>query len=93
MVFVMKLTIQRETLEIFTVKSDSPYWSDGTPIAVRVAFDKNHVLSSIRAQSIDRANGKHSILISPIAFKNIAVLTAAGGLMIGDSETVTVNKH
>ena len=84
------LTIKRENVEIFTVTSNFPYWSDGAHISARVALDKSGKLSAIRAQSIDAALGTKYLLVSPISFANAAVLSTAGGLRVGESETVAI---
>jgi hypothetical protein len=84
------LTVKRENLEIFSVKSNFPYWSDGQPIAARVAFDNSHKLSSIRAQAIDAARGEKYLLIAPISFNNAAVLATAAALRVGETGTVAI---
>ena len=84
------LIIKRETKDIFTVSGNFPYWSDGASINARVAFDANHKLSSIRAQAIDRENGLSYLLVCPISFANASVLSTAGGLQVGESETVAI---
>lgn len=85
-----QLTIKRETKDIFTVSGSFPYYSDGTPINTRVAFDASHKLSSIRAQAIDRESGLSYLLVSPISFANASVLSTAGALRVGESETVSI---
>lgn len=85
-----KLQITRESQLIFVVKSDCPYWSDGSPISARVAFDAKGILSSMRAQSIDRDAGIHYLLIAPISFKRSEILSTAGSLHIGESASVTL---
>ena len=84
------LTIKRENAEILTVTSSFPYWSDGAHISARVAFDKSSKLSAIRAQAIDAERGIKYLLVSPISFTNAAVLSTAGGLRVGESETVAI---
>jgi hypothetical protein len=85
-----KLKITRESKLIFVIKGDSPYWSDGSPISARTAFDRNGILSSIRAQSIDREAGNQYLLIAPISFKHSELLSTAGALQIGESAVVTL---
>lgn len=84
------LTIKRENAEIFSITSNFPHWSDGSHIVARVAFDKSSKLSSIRAQAIDAARGIKYLLVAPISFTNATVLSTAGSLRVGESETVAV---
>lgn len=83
------LTIQRETNEIFTIVSDFPFWSNGGIIQERVAFSGDS-LSNMRAQAIDRANGKSYILIAPFGVANPVVLAAAKTMQVGEIKTVTL---
>lgn len=82
------LTITRETLQVFTVKSNFPYWTDGSAINCRVAFDKQGMLSQIRAQAIDAEAGKRYLLVNMIKFNRADILATAGAMQLGSTETI-----
>lgn len=82
------LTIKRESADIYTITSNFPYWSDGSPINCRVAFDRKGILCAMRAQAIDSANGLRYLLISPISFKSILIISEARRLAIGSEVNI-----
>lgn len=81
---IMKLTIIRESEQIFFATSDAPFWSDGQPIREYVAFNSAGILSNTTAQSINRKLGNHYILVSPFSIKNPVVISAAKNMAVGD---------
>lgn len=85
-----EITITRETANIFVVRSNYVFWSNGEKLAARVAFDAKNMLSSIHAQSIDRKLGMTYDIITPVGIKHPAVLSAAKGLGIGEFAIVTI---
>ena len=90
----MNITIARESESIFVVKSDESYWSDGAPISARMAMDirasGDRFLSSTKAQSIDRRNGNHYIIITPISVSSSTIVASAASLAVGQSITHSV---
>jgi hypothetical protein len=81
----MKITLHRESENIFIATSDLSYWSDGAAINARLAFDKSGLLSSARAQALDAATGNRYILVAPFGIKNPALLSLARKLNVGQS--------
>lgn len=92
---VHNITITRESDDIFTAESDFGFWGDNSRLRERLAFDDIGNLSTIRAQTIDRAQGLEYILISPLSFRKGGkydhLITAASGLRVGESSTVPVH--
>jgi hypothetical protein len=84
------LTITRETLQVFTVKSNFPFWSDGSAINSRVAFNKEGELSAIRAQTLDAEAGKRYLLVNCIKFNRADILATAGAMQLGATETIKI---
>lgn len=81
----MNLTITRLSTEIFTAKSDSPYWSDGKPINERLALSPSGYLSNFEAQRFDRAMGHRYILVSGFSIRNADLVARALALEINQS--------
>lgn len=79
------LTITRESKEIFTAKSDQPYWSDGSPVDERLALTPTGYLSNFEAQRHDRTIGKRYILVTGFAIRNPEAVSKALALEIGES--------
>jgi hypothetical protein len=66
---VRSITITRESSDIFTAESNFGFWGDSSNLHERLAFDDGGNLSTIRAQTIDRAQGLEYILVSPLSFR------------------------
>lgn len=81
---VMTVTINRISQDIFKAQSDIPYWSDGSPINERLAFNGS-LLSNSQAQAIDRKNGLHYIIVTPFGLKNPETIARALALEVGQS--------
>jgi hypothetical protein len=92
---VLLITITRESSDIFTAESDFGFWGDGSRLRERLAFNDIGNLSTVRAQTIDRAHGVEYILISPLSFRKGGkyddLITAASGLQVGESASVPVH--
>lgn len=89
------ITITRESSDIFTAESDFGFWGDGSRLRERLAFNDIGNLSTVRAQTIDRAQGLEYILVSPLSFRKGGkydhLITAASGLQVGESVVVQVH--
>ena len=74
--------IERDTTDVFNIETANGKW--------RVAFRDDHTLSSMRAQSIDRANGQHGIIVTPFAVTNPRVLEVAHNLNVGAAAIISL---